>query len=151
MLHSDVPMPSRWDELRILVAASSRQALKREMQLATRGVKRPRKLGTEQHSSGPSQTTKHQRGGEYEAFFDAPVDHGDPPAKTSMFAEPRYSKELFAKWPPPAGLRKSFVKEVQNSLNGARMTTGSPTMEQLRAWNYNCYEHYVIFAAYASP
>lgn len=86
-----------------------------------------------------------------EAFFQAPVDHGDPPAKTAMFAEPRYSKDLFAKWPPPAHMGASASEEVQNSLNGARMTTGSPTMEQLRAWNYSCYEHYVILAAYASP
>ena len=91
---------------------------------------------------GEARTTK---------LFFASVAPGDPPAKTALSSEPRYSDELFARWPPPAGFSNSFIEEVENSLRGARMGTGSPTLEQLRARKYECYEHYVILDAYLSP
>ncbi|KAK9810722.1 hypothetical protein WJX73_002617 [Symbiochloris irregularis] len=117
-------------------------------QVVPQGAKRLHQLAPTQRA--PRQLDS-QREEQLVEFFDAPVAPGDPPAKTALSAEPRYSRELFDRWPAPAGLSKPFVREVQDSLCGARMNTGSPTMEQLRAWNYDCYEHFVILDAYASP
>ncbi len=118
---------------------------------AIQGVKRLRKIAPTPRTPRQPRLSRNQREDQSVEFFDAPVAGGGPPAKTALSRKPRYSKELFARWPPPAGLTKPFVKEVQDSLRGAHMTTGSPTVEQLRVWRYDCYEHYVILDAYASP
>lgn len=115
------------------------------------GLRRIRELAPKQRASRQPRSSKKQREQPPVEFFEAPVEPADPPAKTALSAEPRYSDELFARWAPPAGLSKHFVKEVQDSLRGACMSIGSPTLEQLCDWQLECYEHYAILDAYADP
>lgn len=84
-------------------------------------------------------------------YYPAPANPGQTPCETALSSEPRFTDELFEKYPPSKGWSEEDLKLIKAECRGQKMLAPSPTLEQLHSWKLESYEQFCVLNAYELP